>query len=87
MGGKQVRLNKVVRGSKGDAERTLTNLLGRRDDGLKQRPTRVTLGEWIEEWVEKPDKVPVVSTGPADKRSKWEGRPPEAIFDDLGEEG
>ncbi|MGI8518094.1 MAG: tyrosine-type recombinase/integrase [Acidimicrobiia bacterium] len=46
-------MNKVVRGSKGDAERTLTQLLGSRDDGLRQRPTRVTLGAWVEEWVDK----------------------------------
>jgi integrase len=52
-GGKQVRLNKVVRGSKGDAERVLTHLLGRRDDGLRQRPTRITLGGWVEEYLEK----------------------------------
>jgi len=36
----------------------------------------------IEDLVEKPDRRPVISTGPADRRSKWEGKPPEAMFDD-----
>jgi hypothetical protein len=31
--------------------------------------------------VDKPEKRPVVSTGEGDKRSRWEGRPPEAMFD------
>jgi len=40
----------------------------------------------VEEYVVKPDRVPMVSTGPNDRRSKWEGRPPEQMFaDESGE--
>lgn len=39
-------------------------------------------GKAIESLYDTPDKRPVVSTGPGDRRTKWEGRPPEAMFDD-----
>jgi hypothetical protein len=32
-----------------------------------------------------PDKVPLISTGPNDKRKVWEGKPPEQMFEDEGE--
>jgi integrase len=52
--GQQVRLNKVVRGPKREADRLLTELLNRRDQGtLREKPTRQTLGQWIEEWIER----------------------------------
>lgn len=41
-------------------------------------------GELIEKLVVKPDKVPVVAPE-GDRRSKWVGRPPEAMFDDESE--
>lgn len=39
-------------------------------------------GKSIEALIETPDKRPVVSTGPGDRRSVWTGKPPEAMFDD-----
>lgn len=36
----------------------------------------------VEELVERPAKRPVMNTGAADKRKRWEGAPPEAMFDD-----
>ena len=36
----------------------------------------------IEDLIIKPDRVPLISTGPSDKRSRWEGKPPEQMFDD-----
>ncbi len=35
----------------------------------------------IEALVIKPDKRPVISTGPGDKRSKWASKPPEQMFE------
>src|SRR3954470_13887768 len=50
--GKQLRLNKVVRGPKREADKLLTDLLNRRDLGtLREKPTRQTLGQWVEEWL------------------------------------
>ena len=46
--GKQVRMNKAVRGSKTDAEAVLTKLLGDRDGGLREKPSQKTLGEFVE---------------------------------------
>lgn len=37
--------------------------------------------------INKPDKIPLISTGPKDRRKAWEGRAPEAMFaDDLPDE-
>lgn len=50
--GQQVRLNKVVRGPKREADKLLTHLLNRRDQGtLREKPTKQTLGQWVEEWI------------------------------------
>ena len=50
--GHQLRLNRTVKGTKREADRVLTELLNRRDQGtLRERPTRQSLGEWIEEWL------------------------------------
>lgn len=39
-------------------------------------------------FIVKPDARPVVSSGPKDKRARWEGRPPEEMFaDESAEEG
>jgi len=38
----------------------------------------------IVDLINKPDKIPLISTGPKDRRKAWEGRAPEAMFaDDL----
>lgn len=37
----------------------------------------------ISKLVEKPDKRPVMNTGAGDRRSRWEGKPPEAMFPDI----
>lgn len=50
-GGKRVRLNKTIRGSKTDAQKYLNAALRRRDDGFEVILTRQTLGLWIEEWL------------------------------------
>jgi hypothetical protein len=39
----------------------------------------------LTELIEVPDKRPVISTGPGDKRKVWEGKPPEQMFEDEGE--
>lgn len=46
--GKQVRMNKAVRGTKTDAEAVLTKLLGNRDGGLREKPSRKTFGEFVD---------------------------------------
>lgn len=51
---------------------------------LTPRQATVILGEkasWIADLYDTPDKKPVVAPE-GDRRSKWEGRPPEAMFDD-----
>jgi integrase len=49
--GRQVRINKTVRGAKGDATKALTALLKLKDDGVPTGVSRQTLGQWIEEYV------------------------------------
>jgi integrase len=49
--GKQIRLGKIVHGTKRDADRCLTELLKRRDDGVPVAYSQQRLGEWIEEWL------------------------------------
>lgn len=49
--GKRIRLNKTVRGTKKDAERALTSLLKKKDEGVLIEVTRDTLGQWAEEWL------------------------------------
>lgn len=42
--------------------------------------------EAIKDVVNKPDKIPLISTGPKDRRKAWEGRAPEDMFaDDVPE--
>lgn len=50
-GGKRVRLNKTVRGSKAKAQRYLNAAIRRKDDGLEVVLTKQSLGEWVEEWL------------------------------------
>jgi integrase len=49
--GQRVRHNELVRGTKADAERRLTALLKRGDDGVTVQLSKQGLGEWIEEWL------------------------------------
>ena len=44
--------NESVRGSRSDAERRLTELLGEMDAGSLVRSPDLTLGEYLEEWYE-----------------------------------
>lgn len=50
--GKQVRVNRVVRGNKQDADRVLTKLTREADEGLAVRTSRQSLGEWLSEWLD-----------------------------------
>ena len=50
--GKQVRINRVVRGAKQDADRMLTKLTREADEGLSVRTSRQSLGEWLTEWLD-----------------------------------
>ena len=49
--GRQIRLGKFVHGTKRDADRCLTELLKRRDDGVPVAYSQQRLGEWINEWL------------------------------------
>lgn len=49
--GKRLRINKVIRGTKGDADRLLTSLLSKKDAGLPLALTKDSVGEWVEEWL------------------------------------
>lgn len=79
--GKEVEAMKVVKGLSPEQKKAL----------FKPRalvtPTQAEkiLGESypvLMELIEVPDKRPVISTGPGDKRKVWEGKPPEQMFDD-----
>lgn len=48
---RQVRKNKVVRGTKVEAERQLTALLRKLDGGESLPISKQTLGAWLEEWL------------------------------------
>lgn len=50
--GQRVRVNKVVSGTKSEAQRQLTALLKSADDGQPAALTRQTVDEWLSEWVE-----------------------------------
>jgi len=50
-GGKRIRSQSIIEGQKKDAQRHLTSLLKRRDDGLSAALSRQTFGEWAEEWL------------------------------------
>ena len=51
--GNRVRHNKIINGSKADADRYLTKLLNRKDDGLPAALSRQRFGAWLEEWLDK----------------------------------
>lgn len=51
-GGKRVRLNKTIRGSKADAQRCLNEAIRRKENGFEVCVTRQSLGAWIEEWLD-----------------------------------
>jgi integrase len=50
--GRRVRLNKIVHGTKAEAQRQLTALLKSADDGQPVALTRQTLEAWLAEWLE-----------------------------------
>lgn len=43
---------KTVRGKKSDAQRELRNLLGAVDKGTHVDPGKLTLGQWLGQWLE-----------------------------------
>lgn len=48
--GKRARVSKIVRGKRTDAQRVLTDLLGKQDRGVPLPRSRMTLGDWLEEY-------------------------------------
>ncbi len=58
--GKQKRRQKwiTVRGTKRDAERKLAELVHRADSGTFVEPNKVTVGDWLDAWLEKAIKPP-----------------------------
>lgn len=50
--GKQIRVNRVIHGTKHDADRLLTKLTRDADEGLAVRASRQSLGEWLSEWLD-----------------------------------
>ncbi len=51
-GGKRRYLNKPVHGSRKDAEKTLTAMLRERDLGTLVEPVRMTVNEYLDQWLE-----------------------------------
>ncbi len=49
--GKPQRHFETVRGRKGDAQRRLTEILSSLDNGTYMRPSKTTLGEYLEKWL------------------------------------
>ena len=49
--GKQLYLHETVHGKKSDADRALTRMLSRKDEGLVTVRTRETLDEWSRSWL------------------------------------
>lgn len=49
--GKRIREHRIIRGTRKDAQRHLTDLLKRKDDGLPTMLSRQTLGQWVDEWL------------------------------------
>jgi integrase len=49
--GKRVREHKVIRGTRREAQRHLTALLAAKDLGKRPRSHRLTVGEWVREWL------------------------------------
>jgi integrase len=50
-GGKRVRLNKTIYGSKAEAQRYLNAALRRKEEGFEVALSRQSLGMWIDEWL------------------------------------
>jgi integrase len=48
--GKRQRINQTVRGTRTDAQRVLTELLGKQDRGVALPRSTMTLGEWLDEY-------------------------------------
>src|ERR1051326_9117774 len=48
--GRRVRLSQTVRGTRGDAEKLLTDLLSKQDRGASLPRSPMTLGAWLEEF-------------------------------------
>jgi hypothetical protein len=66
--GRRRYLNKAVHGSKKDAENVLTSLLRDRDLGTLVEPTRMTLHEYLDEWLKTAAK-------PRVRLRMYQGRP------------
>lgn len=50
-GGKRIRLDKTLHGTKSEAQKYLNAALRRKDDGFEVVLTRQSLGAWVEEWL------------------------------------
>ena len=50
--GKRATKYKTVRGKKSDAQRELRNLLGAADKGIVTDAGRMTIGAWLEQWIQ-----------------------------------
>jgi len=48
--GKRARISQTVRGKRTDAQRVLTELLGKQDRGVPLPRSRMTLGDWLDEF-------------------------------------
>jgi integrase len=50
--GKRITKYKTVRGAKKDAQRELRNLLGAVDKGMVADASKMTVGDWLKQWIE-----------------------------------
>lgn len=51
IGSQRIRINRTIRGTKGDAQRFLNEQIRRRDEGFRSALETQRVGEWCEEWV------------------------------------
>ena len=51
--GKRLTRYVSVKGKRADAERKLREVLGRIDKGINIEPTKITVGEYLDEWLDK----------------------------------
>ena len=49
--GHRRQLSRAIRGPKREAQRVLVELLSQRDRGVNVRPERLTLGEYLADWL------------------------------------